>query len=520
MTQGRPRYRVLFDLAEGGMGVVSVGLLQADRGFQRMVALKRIHREVADDEAARRALLREAHLASLIHDPGIVAVHELVEQDGELLVVMELVEGVSLRTLLTVLEERHRRLPVPIAARILAKCARALEAAHEATDASTGAPLRVVHRDISPQNVLVSFRGEVKITDFGIAKALEESGESTRPGTLRGKPAYVAPEQVMSRAIDARTDLWSLGVVGHELFTGTRLFRGRTDAETLDRLLHADIPRLDEVRADVPPAIADVVARALVREPDARWSSARAFADALESAMGATRARRDDVAELVADLLGDEQRSFAARVRRAFNEPRSIRGGPPSAGGRAPAGARPALRFVAFMSMGLAAALVLRLAILGVASVQGPVAPDVPARAIDRSPSAPTLPRVGQSEPAAAPAAPSAPATRSSVTPTRSPSGEREPAPALAPAATPAPATPAPTRAAEAPRPEPPPAPAPAAAPAQPPAIAPSPRSTTPRERRVAPPGRAGPPSAPPPAPARPTAPGSGGRPAWMEFPL
>ncbi|MCC7536610.1 MAG: protein kinase [Deltaproteobacteria bacterium] len=316
MTETSGRYIPLFDLAAGGMGVVSVAQLRGDRGFRKTVAVKRIHPQLASDAQFYELLAREAHVASLIRDPGVVQVHELVEQNGELVLAMELVEGVSLKKLQYAVEAAEASFPIAVAARILAKVGRALHAAHTATDES-GHPLSIVHRDVSPQNVLLSFRGDVKVTDFGIAKALA-SEEATRSSTVRGKPAYLSPEQISGEAVDLRSDIWSLGIVAFELVTGRRLFKGRNDLETLRLLLEGEIPYLDAVRADVPSALASAVHRALQRDPAARWSSALDFAQAIESSVEGGFARRDDVAALLATYLPDEERAFTDRLRGAL----------------------------------------------------------------------------------------------------------------------------------------------------------------------------------------------------------
>ncbi|MCC7538600.1 MAG: serine/threonine protein kinase [Deltaproteobacteria bacterium] len=337
------RYQVLFDLAAGGMGVVSVAQLRGEHGFRRTVAAKRIHGHLAADRRVYEQLVREARLAAQIRDPGIVQVHELVEQDGELLIAMELVEGTSLRELLVAIGARNELVPLAVAVRILAKVARALHAAHTTRDES-GRPLGIVHRDISPQNVLLSFGGDVKVTDFGIATAVATSSAKTTG--VRGKPGYVAPEQLRNEPVDARTDVWALGVVGYEMLSGTRLFRGRNDLETIRLMLEAKVPRLDEVRPDVPKELADAVARAISRDAWARWPTALDFARAIEGTLRPEwRATGDDVAALVRRLMPGADRALAQKIRRALETPSPKRRDQPAK--------RSALRLVLALAAGL-----------------------------------------------------------------------------------------------------------------------------------------------------------------------
>ncbi|MCA9610721.1 MAG: serine/threonine protein kinase, partial [Myxococcales bacterium] len=194
MSAGR-RYEFLFDLASGGMGLVSAATLSGERGFRRVVAVKRIRPDLADRPRFLELMAREANIASLVRHPGVVPVLELTEQDGELLLVMPLVEGVSLRKLCDAVDAHGGWFPESLACRILEEVADALAAAHEARD-QDDAPAEIVHRDISPQNVLISFDGEVKVTDFGIAKVLEGATDVavTRSGSVMGTPGYLAPE--------------------------------------------------------------------------------------------------------------------------------------------------------------------------------------------------------------------------------------------------------------------------------------------------------------------------------------
>ena len=281
------RYEILGDIASGGMGVVCVARLRGERGFSKLVAVKRIHPHLGASAQFQELLAREARLASLVRHPAVVQVHELTSQDGELMLVMDYVEGTSLRRLLDGLEERQTALPREVSVRIGIEVARALEAMHQARD-EAGLLLGIAHRDVSPQNILVSFRGEVKLMDFGIATSLEVDHGTT--STIRGKPAYLAPEQLRGERADERADLWALGVILWEMLAGQRLFRGSNDFETVQRVQDGPLLRLDELdEQQFSSALADAVAAALTRPKDVRVASAGELAGLLESACPAAR---------------------------------------------------------------------------------------------------------------------------------------------------------------------------------------------------------------------------------------
>ncbi len=309
------------------MGTVSVARLRGDRGFQRLVAVKRIRPDRRSPELIT-LLEREAKLAALISHPNAVRVFELAEQGPELLVVMELVEGTSLRRFADGTAERNVPLARALATHVLTESAFGLAAAHEAQDPREGI-FGIVHRDVSPQNILVSFDGEVKVTDFGIAKGFKIL-EETQSTVVRGKPAYLSPEQARGHAVDHRSDIWSLGVVAHELFSGTRLFRGSSDLATLLRLLDEPIPRLDDAYG-VPRALADAVDKCLQRDPAARYASMREFATALTEACPESRSiTREDVGRAVRGAVPEEHRRLtealrAARTMRSPERPRVAR---------------------------------------------------------------------------------------------------------------------------------------------------------------------------------------------------
>ncbi len=276
------RYELIAEIAKGGMATVLLGRLAGAGGFQRLCAIKVLHRRYAQDASFIDMLLDEARIAAMIHHPNVVPILEVGANDehGHYLV-MDYVEGVSLWELLGTFGEpeatRWR-----ICSRVILDALNGLDAAHTQTDDS-GQPLGVVHRDISPQNILVSVDGIARVTDFGIAKAAARMS-TTRAGQVKGKLAYMSPEQARGGKVDARTDVFALGIVMWESMTGRRLFRRDTDSETYARLLQAPIPSLERFAPGIPESIDAICQHALTRDVPNRFRSAGAMAEALENA--------------------------------------------------------------------------------------------------------------------------------------------------------------------------------------------------------------------------------------------
>ena len=223
------RYTLHQPLAAGGMATVYLGRLSAERGFSRTVAIKRLHPQFASDREFVAGFMDEARLAGRIRHPNVVGVIDVVSTGDEVLLVMEYIHGESLSRVLRKLHERGELVPPPIAAAIVCNLLDGLHAAHEARDES-GAPLGIVHRDVSPQNVLLGTDGVAHVLDFGIAKAKGRQQEQTREGQLKGKLAYMAPEQ-LDQQTSRLTDVYAASVVFWETLTCTRLMHGETEAQ-------------------------------------------------------------------------------------------------------------------------------------------------------------------------------------------------------------------------------------------------------------------------------------------------
>ncbi len=273
------RYQIFEPFAAGGMASVHLGRMKGDAGFSRTVAIKQLHASFAEDAAIVSTILDEARLASRIQHPNVVSTLDVVMEGADILLVLEYVHGESLARLL-----RASTTPPPIAVAnaVLAAALHGLHAAHEATS-ETGEPLGIVHRDVSPQNVLVGVDGLARVLDFGIAKARGRL-QTTREGQVKGKLAYMAPEQIRLGEVGRVSDVFAAGIVYWEALTGQRLFAGDNEGHVMMKVLEAPIPSPSSIRPEVGAEIDAIVARALAREPSQRWARARDFAIAIESA--------------------------------------------------------------------------------------------------------------------------------------------------------------------------------------------------------------------------------------------
>lgn len=335
------RYEHVMELARGGMARVQL-VMRREGEFERLYAMKRLRDDLRDEPELRTMFVHEARVAGLVRNAHAVPVVDVGEDvDGPFLV-MEYVEGLSLTAILAGHVSRAKPLPIQLALRICAHAARGLHAAHELRDGS-GRPLHVVHRDVSPQNILVGFDGVARVTDFGIARTLERA-QSTLEGVVRGKSGYMAPEQVRLEPLDRRTDLFALGVVLFEALTGSRLYRGDI-ANVARRILEEPPPDLGEHREDAPDSVVELLFELLAKEPARRPESARIVAERLEhtlAELGVVEGPLDASAYLEREF-SEERETLRARVSVAVDEhtartrveraPRAIV--PPSRGSRA-----------------------------------------------------------------------------------------------------------------------------------------------------------------------------------------
>jgi len=274
------RYEVITKIASGGMAEVYAGRIMGESGFAKLVAIKAMRPELVDEERYVTMFLDEARVAAHISSPYVVSTLDLGRNDEGLpYLVMELVVGASFAQLA---RAQPGPWPVGLGCELLCQAATGLHDAHEARDTSA-TPLEIVHRDVSPQNILVGTDGRVRITDFGVARAVARITK-TRTGEVKGKVRYFSPEQATGAAADRRSDIFSLGIVGWELLTGRQLFRGKSLLDLHHSVLGQQIEAPDAVRDDIPHAIGAVILKALARKPEDRYASADLFARDLRKA--------------------------------------------------------------------------------------------------------------------------------------------------------------------------------------------------------------------------------------------
>jgi serine/threonine-protein kinase len=306
------RYAIYGEIAAGGMATVHFARLFGTAGFSRTVAIKRLHAQLAKDPEFVAMFLDEAHLAARIRHPNVVPTLDVVSMQGEIFIVMEYVQGESLWRLLGIKMENTggRSVPARVASSIVAGVLHGLHAAHEATN-DEGEPLGIVHRDVSPQNVLVGRDGVARVLDFGIAKARDRI-HATRDGMLKGKVSYMAPEQILGKT-DRRSDVYAAGVVLWEALAGKKLFVADGDFAIADLVRAGDIAPPSSITPDLPPALDAIVMRALAKSPDDRFATAHEMAIALEREIGI--ATPSEVGAWVNEIAGDALASRAKMLK-------------------------------------------------------------------------------------------------------------------------------------------------------------------------------------------------------------
>ena len=274
------RYHVVSKIANGGMAEIFLALQQGEQGFQKPVVLKRILPALAADPKFVRMFVDEAHIASTLNHSNLVQVLDLGRSGGQYFLVLEFVDGWSLEQIRRRAQHAKLKLPVPLALTVVSALCRGLAYVH--TRERNGKPLGIVHRDVTPQNVLISQHGEVKLADFGIAKAIGKS-ERSATGIIKGKFAYMSPEQSQALPLDARSDLFSVGTVLYLLTTGKKPFDGATDADVIMQVRRARPEKPSTVVRDLNPDVERLINRALRANPGKRWQSAEQMADQIDA---------------------------------------------------------------------------------------------------------------------------------------------------------------------------------------------------------------------------------------------
>lgn len=319
------KYRFLVELGSGGMGDVFLAVAQGPKGFNKLQVIKRLRPELAQDPEFLGMFLNEARIAARLNHPNVVQTNEVSEHDDEYFIAMEYLEGQSLYAITRRAIAAgpkggpQQRMPLALHLHVLAEACEGLHYAHELVDFD-GTPLGLVHRDCSPQNVFVTYEGEVKVLDFGIAKAVD-SATHTRTGVLKGKVPYMPPEQLDGTHIDRRADVFAVGAMIWEAATGTRLWKGLNDIQIAHRLHQRDIPAPSSFEPSVDPALEAICMKALAVKPRDRYQTAaelQAALDAYVNKLGGVRRR--DLGKYTLHLFTDTRRSLRQKIEEELRD--------------------------------------------------------------------------------------------------------------------------------------------------------------------------------------------------------
>ena len=303
------RYTITERLDQGGMAEVFRGVAESLQGFKKNVAIKRILPSLTKNDKFVKMFLDEAKLSLYLQHANIVQVFDISKTDTSYFLVMEFVNGCNLKALIERIKQKGKRFEVAHAIYVMIECCKALNYAHTLENPETQEPLNIVHRDISPPNILLSKMGEVKLVDFGLAKANSQI-ESTDPGVVKGKFSYLSPEAASGIEVDHRADIFAIGIILWEMFTGRRLFYGDTDYQTVELVRQARIPSIAALNPEIEPELEQVVRKALARDPDDRYEHAADLADALAQYLFSRRMKvtARDIAGLVKDTQLERMR--------------------------------------------------------------------------------------------------------------------------------------------------------------------------------------------------------------------
>ncbi|CAN5166612.1 hypothetical protein BH09MYX1_BH09MYX1_09950 [soil metagenome] len=318
------RYRVVDEIGVGGMASVHLARMDGPGGFQKWIAIKRIHTHLVEDESFIQMFLDEARVAARISHPNVATVFELGKHEDTYWIAMEYLHGEPLREMMRRTEELGAPMPPEIACRVIADAGEGLHAAHELLGPN-GEKLNLVHRDVTPHNLFVTYDGSTKVVDFGIAKFSSRMA-STRAGTLKGKLAYMSPEQVGNEALDRRTDIFALGVVLWELTTGQRLFRMESDLDTLAKVQECNVPRPSTLIRGYPLDLEKIVMKALAKNKNERFRTARELSRALQSLLmkRGLFIASDEVSSYVHSIFGERILKREAHLRWAADVTQTV----------------------------------------------------------------------------------------------------------------------------------------------------------------------------------------------------
>jgi serine/threonine-protein kinase len=310
------RYRITERVASGGMAEVFKGVAESLQGFKKSIAIKRVLPSLTQNKKFVAMFLDEARLSLALQHANIVQVFDIGHADDTYFIVMEFVDGVDLKILLEWRRRMGKRLPTAVSLNIANEICKGLSYAHELVSPDTGRPLGIVHRDVSPPNVLISKQGEVKVVDFGLAKAASQL-ETTDPGVVKGKMSYLSPEAARGEEVDSRADIFSVGILLYEMLTGKRLFYGESDYQTVELVRNAKIPPIKAQNPEVEQELEDIVRKALALRKEDRFQTATDLQDALAhySYSRGLKVISRDVADLVRQCLEDRAASSGGKRR-------------------------------------------------------------------------------------------------------------------------------------------------------------------------------------------------------------
>lgn len=303
------KYTITERLDQGGMAEVFRGVAESLQGFKKNVAIKRILPSLTKNDKFVKMFLDEAKLSLYLQHANIVQVFDIGVTDTSYFLVMEFVDGCNLKALIERSKQKNKRFETAHAIYVMIECCKALNYAHQLENPESHEPLHIVHRDVSPPNILLSKMGEVKLVDFGLAKANSQI-ESTEPGVVKGKFSYLSPEAASGLDVDHRADIFAIGIILWEMFTGRRLFYGDTDYQTVELVRQARIPSIAAVNPEIDSELEQIVRKALAREPDERYQQAADLADALAQYLFGHRMKvtARDIASLVKDTQLERMR--------------------------------------------------------------------------------------------------------------------------------------------------------------------------------------------------------------------
>src|SRR5260370_13209991 len=297
------KYRVLAELGQGGTANVYLAVARGPSGFNKLVVLKFLKAELAVESEFRRMFLNEARLAARLNHPNVVQTNEVFEEGGRRIIVMEYLEGAAFSRRVTRAREQGQPVPMQMHLRIICEALSGLHYSHELLDYD-GTPLGVVHRDMTPQNVFVSFDGKITLLDFGIAKLTGAIAE-TQTGVLKGKLRYMPPEQILGEIVDRRTDIFAVGVMVWAAVTREKMWRGLSDATVMHNIVNGAIPSPRTVRADVPERLEQICMKALAANPNQRYATAFEIQAELEDWLSGHTVSTRSIGQFVNSVFGD-----------------------------------------------------------------------------------------------------------------------------------------------------------------------------------------------------------------------